>query len=221
MWCRFRSPAGASPPWTRSGRPMTRSSTRRRDTRSASAACVSSSPGTTKRALAEVERCLDAGMTGVKLYNQYIHRRPGPGPAPQAGGRAEDPRPHACGISHRTEDVQSQPRISHGVHFARASERHPDTIMIHAHIGAAATGSAPSAPCATPPQPVLRHQRQQPGRRTDRVGRSRDGAQRVLFGSDGTMSGSVGKVLGARLTDADRDLVFQGNAARILAARAR
>jgi len=28
-------------------------------------------PGYYREALAEVERCMDAGMTGVKLYNQY------------------------------------------------------------------------------------------------------------------------------------------------------
>ena len=45
------------------------------------------------------------------------------------------------------------------------------------------------------------------------------GAERVLFGSDGTMAGSVGKVLDATVGEAEKDLIFRGNAERILAAQ--
>ncbi len=45
------------------------------------------------------------------------------------------------------------------------------------------------------------------------------GAERVLFGTDGIMSGSVGKVLDAALTEAEKDLIFRGNVQRILAAQ--
>ena len=45
------------------------------------------------------------------------------------------------------------------------------------------------------------------------------GPHRVLFGTDGTMTGSVGKVIDATLTDEEKDLIFWGNAERILAAQ--
>jgi predicted TIM-barrel fold metal-dependent hydrolase len=45
------------------------------------------------------------------------------------------------------------------------------------------------------------------------------GAERILFGTDGTMAGSVGKVLDASITDEEKDLIFWGNAERILAAQ--
>ena len=43
------------------------------------------------------------------------------------------------------------------------------------------------------------------------------GPERVLYGSDGTMSGCVGKVIDATITDEERELIFWGNAERILA----
>ena len=43
------------------------------------------------------------------------------------------------------------------------------------------------------------------------------GVERVLFGSDGTMEGSVGKIVDAKISDEDRKLIFWGNAERILA----
>jgi predicted TIM-barrel fold metal-dependent hydrolase len=45
------------------------------------------------------------------------------------------------------------------------------------------------------------------------------GPERVLFGSDGTMAGSVGKVLGANITEDEREMILWGNAERILAAQ--
>ena len=45
------------------------------------------------------------------------------------------------------------------------------------------------------------------------------GAERVLFGTDGTMCGRVGKVLDARLSEEETELIFRGNAERILSAQ--
>ena len=45
------------------------------------------------------------------------------------------------------------------------------------------------------------------------------GAESVLFGTDGTMTGSVGKVIDATLTEEDKSLIFWKNAERILAAQ--
>ena len=45
------------------------------------------------------------------------------------------------------------------------------------------------------------------------------GPGRVLFGSDGTMCGSVGKVIDATLDDEVKQGIFYGNAQRILAAQ--
>ena len=47
------------------------------------------------------------------------------------------------------------------------------------------------------------------------------GARRVLFGTDGTMTGSVGKVLDATITEEERELIFWGNAERLLADQGR
>ena len=42
------------------------------------------------------------------------------------------------------------------------------------------------------------------------------GVERVLFGTDGTMAGSVGKVLDADLTEQEREQIFWANAEGIL-----
>jgi predicted TIM-barrel fold metal-dependent hydrolase len=177
-------------------------------------------PGYHREALAEVERGLDAGMTGVKLYNQYTIDDPVMDPLLELSAEWKFPILMHAGYLTAPEDVQRQPRISHGVHFAAASERHPDAVMIHAHIGGggdwersirAMRDTSPNLYCDTSGSNLDDGQIE--------MAVAEMGANRVLFGSDGTMSGCVGKVLGARISEADRELIFRGNAARILAAR--
>ena len=45
------------------------------------------------------------------------------------------------------------------------------------------------------------------------------GAERILFGTDMTMEGGVGKVMGAKITEAQREEIFWKNMAAILERR--
>ena len=45
------------------------------------------------------------------------------------------------------------------------------------------------------------------------------GAERLLFATDQTMEGGVGKILGAQITDEQRQAIFSGNAEALFKAR--
>jgi len=177
-------------------------------------------PGYYGEALAEIERCLDAGMVGIKLYNQYKICDPAVWPTIELAVERKIPILEHAGYLSAPEHLEKQPLISHGADFAAASERYPDAILIHAHIGGGGDWE----------WTVRAMRNTSPNLYIDTSGSNLDdgqiefaaaelGAERILFGSDGTMAGSVGKVLGARLTDAEKDLIFWGNAERILAAQ--
>ena len=177
-------------------------------------------PGHYKEALAEVQRCLDAGMVGIKLYNQYKISDPAVWPVIELAIERRIPILEHAGYLPAAEDSARQPLTSHGADFAVANERYPDAMLIEAHIGGGGDWEWTM--------------RQMRGTSTnlyvDVSGSNLNdgqvefavaelGVERVLFGSDGTMGGSVGKVLDAGLTEEERELVFWGNAERILAAQ--
>ncbi|MSS71627.1 MAG: amidohydrolase [Candidatus Latescibacteria bacterium] len=179
-------------------------------------------PGHYREALAEVERCLDAGMVGVKLYNQYKISDPAVGPVLALAAERRVPLLEHAGYLTGPEHLSQQPLISHGADFAEASERHPETMLIHAHISGGGDWE----------WTVRAMRNASPNVFIDVSGSNLDdgqvefavaelGASRVLFGSDGTMAGSVGKVLDAALTDEEKEMIFWGNAERILAAQGR
>jgi predicted TIM-barrel fold metal-dependent hydrolase len=177
-------------------------------------------PGYYREARAEIERCLDAGMIGVKLYNQYKISEPAAWPVIELCAERQVPILMHAGHSTDPAARARQPRISHGADFAEVSQRYPQALLIMAHIGGGGDWEW-----------TLRALRgASPNVYVDVSGSNLDdgqvdfavaelGAERVLFGTDGTMAGSVGKVVGASLTEAQRHLIFWGNAERLLAAQ--
>ena len=174
-------------------------------------------PGHFQDAIDEAERCLDAGMIGIKLYNQYRINDPVLHPILELASERRVPILQHAGYP-VPEHRASQPLISHGIHFSEASEKYPDAILIHAHIGGGGDW-----------EHTVREMRQaSPNVYVDVSGSNLDdgqveyavselGVERVLFGTDGTMAGSVGKVLDADLTEDEREHIFWTNAERILA----
>lgn len=175
-------------------------------------------PGPT--APAEARRCLDAGMIGIKLYNQYKIQDPVTWPLLELAIEYGVPVLVHAAYLPVAEHAALQPLTSHGADFAEASRRYPEAMLIHAHIGGGGDWEW-----------TVRAMREgSPNLCCDVSGSNLDagqveyavaqlGARRVLFGSDGTMEGCVGKVIGARLTEAERELIFRGNAMRMLQAR--
>ena len=170
-------------------------------------------------ALDEIDRCLDDGMIGIKLYNQYRINDPAVWPILQRATERRVPILEHAGYP-TPEHMARQPNISHGIHFTEASQKFPDAILIHAHIGGGGDWE----------HSVRAMRNASPNVYVDASGSNLDdgavefavaelGAERILFGTDGTMAGSVGKILDADLTEAERELIFWGNSERILAAQ--
>jgi predicted TIM-barrel fold metal-dependent hydrolase len=172
-------------------------------------------------ALDEINRCLDAGMVGIKLYNQYRINDPAVVPVIELAIDRRVPILEHAGKP-PPEGMVRQPLISWGTHFAEVNERYPEAMLIHAHIVGggdweytvrAMRDASPNLYCDIS------------GSNLDdgaiEFAVSEMGAERILFGTDGTMAGSVGKVLDASITDEEKDLIFWGNAERILAAQGR
>lgn len=177
-------------------------------------------PGNERDVTSEIERCLDAGMVGIKLYNQYKITDPAVAPILKLAAERRVPVLEHAAYLPAPEHRAEQPLTSHGADFARASEAHPDTTMIHAHIGGGGDWEWTIRALRDASPNVL----------VDVSGSNLDdgqvefavwelGADRVIFGTDGTMAGSVGKVLDAELTERERELIFWTNAERLLAAQ--
>lgn len=177
-------------------------------------------PGHFQAAVDEIHRCLDAGMIGIKLYNQYRLDDPVVYPVIEAAIEAKVPVLEHAGLLAASEHLQQQPLISHGAHFAALNGIYPEAMLIHAHIGGGGDWE----------QSIRLMRDTSPQLYCDVSGSNLDdgqvelavaelGVERVLFGTDGTMTGSVGKVIDATLSDAEKDMIFWGNAERILAAQ--
>jgi predicted TIM-barrel fold metal-dependent hydrolase len=175
--------------------------------------------GLYKEAVDEISRCLDEGFVGIKLYNQYRINDPAVFPIIELAIERKVPILEHAGKP-APEGLERQPNISWGTHFAEANERYPEAMLIHAHVVGGGDWEY-----------TVRAMRDaSPNLYCDFSGSNLDdwaleyavqelGAERILFGTDGTMCGSVGKVLDADITEAQRELIFWGNAERILKAQ--
>ena len=176
-------------------------------------------PGWYRESLDEIDRCLDAGMIGIKLYNQYFINDPAVFPviekAIDAGVFVLDHAGHLMD----TSTQRSQPRISDGVHFADLARRYPEATLIMGHIGGGGDYEWSLQALADAPTVFA-----------DTSGSVIDegmieyavyllGADRLLFACDLSEEAGVGKVLGAAITEGERQAIFAGNAQAILSRR--
>ena len=172
------------------------------------------------RALDEVtQRVRDEGFVGVKLYHQY--RIDEPVQEPLIERCIEWQIPILMHAGHPTDPATRarQPRISDASHFVNAAKRYPEAIFIEGHIGGGGDWEW-----------ALKHLREAPSVYLDTSGSVVDewlvdrcvaelGADRLLFATDMTMEGGVGKIVDADLTEADRTKILGGNFEAIRARR--
>lgn len=175
-----------------------------------------------EEAQAEIRRCIcELGMLGVKLYHQFFvdddRQLPVMSLAAELGvpvlvhaGRCTDPATRAA-----------QPRLSHAGHFRKALAKFPDTILIQGHIGGGGdwewnlrllenlesdnyyldlSGSVIDAGMVR--------------RCVDTIG-----CERLLFATDGSLEEGVGKLMAAKLSHHELQLICRGNFERIMARR--
>jgi uncharacterized protein len=94
---------------------------------------VTVNPNYTVHALAEIERCADAGAIGVKLLASRRADDPLLDPVAELAAQRRLPVLHHI-WQHRRREWPSQ-EISDGADLARLAQRHPRTSFILAHIG--------------------------------------------------------------------------------------
>ncbi len=171
-------------------------------------------------AVQEIDRCAKTyGLIGVKLYNQYTLDDDMQNPIIEYCIAHDMPILMHAGGGHSVPG--DQPSLSNSVHFCRAAKKYPEARFIMAHIGGGGDWNWQLKGMADCPNVFC-----------DVSGSVHDseivdrlvaamGAERVLFGTDGSFSSSIGKFLGARLTDAQRRTILRNPAfARYLERRA-
>jgi uncharacterized protein len=176
-------------------------------------------PGTGRAALDEIERCLEAGMIGVKLYNQFKFTDPAVFPiAERCIARGIPFLGHSAFLTD-PRSLAQQPRTSHARDFCALSARYPELMLILGHINGG--GDWEWAIKALRECPNVFLDTSGSVTEDDTIGQCvRElGAQRIVFATDATMEGCVGKILSAELSTEQREDIFWRNFQRILGRR--
>ncbi len=174
-------------------------------------------PGYRKETEYEIHRCIeDLGMIGVKLYYQYRIDDPVMRDLIETCIQLDVPiLMHASKLNYHPEE---QPFVSNGPHFAAAAQAYPEATFIMAHISGGGDWEWSLKAIADYPNIY-----------TDMSGSVCDdglmektvellGANRVLFGTDGSYSACIGKILGADLTEKEKVTILNNpNFVRYLA----
>ena len=176
-------------------------------------------PGNGQAALDEIERCLAAGMIGVKLYNQFKYSDPVIFPIAE---RCIHHRILFLGHSAHLTDPKSlalQPKTSDSLDFCVLSRRYPELLLILGHVNGGGDWEWAVKGLSDCPGVYLDISGSGLDDRTIETCVKELGHKRVLFGTDSTMEGSVGKVLSASLTTEQRADIFWRNTQSLLARR--
>jgi predicted TIM-barrel fold metal-dependent hydrolase len=173
-------------------------------------------PGLGRAALDEIDRCLDAGMIGVKLYNQFKFSDPAVFPiAEKCIARGVPFLGHSAYLTD-PRTLALQPRTSHALDFCALARRYPELMLILGHINGGGDWEW-----------MIRALRECPNVWLDTSGSVLEddtigdcvralGHTRLLFATDATMEGGVGKILSAELTPEQREDIFWRNFQRLL-----
>jgi predicted TIM-barrel fold metal-dependent hydrolase len=173
-------------------------------------------PGNGADALQEIDRCLEAGMIGVKLYNQFKYSDPMVFPIAEKCIERRIPFLGHSAFLTDPRELAHQPRTSHALDFCALSRRYPELILILGHVNGGGDWEW-----------AIKGLRECENVFLDTSGSVLEsdtigdcvrelGHRRVLFATDSTMEGCVGKILGAQLAPEQREDIFWRNFQRIL-----
>lgn len=167
-------------------------------------------------AIREIDRCIGAGMRGIKLLTACNMRDERVDPI---AARAAELRTPILQHAWYKRDGQ-MPNESVPEDVAALAARHPKTMIVMAHLtGCNERGIADIAPYANV---HVDTSGSEPEAGITEMAVRKLGARRVLFGTDASGRGyaaALGKVLGAKITARERALILGGNAARLLQGR--
>jgi predicted TIM-barrel fold metal-dependent hydrolase len=173
-------------------------------------------PGNGSAALEEMDRCLGAGMIGVKLYNQSKFTDPAVFPVAEKCIRHGIPFLGHSAFLTDPRTLALQPKTSHALDFCALAKRFPELTLIMGHVNGGGDWEW-----------AIKGLRECDNVFLDISGSVLEsdtiehcvralGHRRVLFATDGTLEGCVGKILSAEITPEQREDVFWRNFQGIL-----
>jgi uncharacterized protein len=169
--------------------------------------------------LPELERCLDAGMIGVKLYNQVKYSDAFCFPIIEHCIQRQVPilghAGHVCDASTK----KRQPNISDAAIFCAVARRYPEAILIHAHVHGGGDWEWTIKRLRNCANVYLDTGGSVLDDRTIEMATALLGHERVLFATDNCMENGVGRIYSAELTDAERDAILWRNMQALLQRR--
>jgi hypothetical protein len=170
-----------------------------------------------EEAVREIDRCINAGMRGIKLLTACAMRDARVDPIAARAAQLRVPI-----LQHAWYKRDGQlPNESVPADVAALAARHPKTMIVMAHLtGCNERGMADIAPH---PNIHVDTSGGEPEAGVTEMAVRKLGARRIVFGTDATGRGyaaALGKVLGARITAREKALILGGNAARLLSGRA-
>lgn len=165
---------------------------------------------------AELDRCLDGGMKGIKLWIAVKATDPRLDPIMELAADRDIPVLHHSWY----KTVQAYEHESDPAEIADLARRHPKVKLIMAHLtGCGQRGVADIARC---PNVSIDTSGSQPAAGMIEYAVRELGSERVVFGSDvcgRDFAVAAARVQGAKLTPRQRRLVLGGNAQRLLGLR--
>ena len=173
-----------------------------------------------KKSISEIDRCLDKGMIGVKVYNQYKIWDPVFYPIIEKSIEEKFPILVHGGFSTSPEEWDFEPNASHAADFAYVAKLYPEAMIIEGHIGGGGDWEW-----------AIKHLRNAPNIYLDTGGSVVDegmiemavrelGAERLLFATDMSMEAGISRMKVADLTEEQKEKIFYKNFQRILDKRA-
>ncbi|HEY1109087.1 MAG TPA: amidohydrolase family protein [Opitutaceae bacterium] len=177
-------------------------------------------PGNGAAALEEIDRCLDAGMIGVKLYNQFKFTAPEVFPVAEKCIQRRIPFLGHSAFLTDPRTLALQPKTSHALDFCALSKRYPELILIMGHVNGGGDWEWAIKGLRECDNVFIDTSGSVLEDQTIELCVKHLGHKRVIFATDGTMEGSVGKVLAAELTAGQREDIFWRNFQKILDRRA-
>jgi predicted TIM-barrel fold metal-dependent hydrolase len=175
-------------------------------------------PGTGKEALEEIRRCVgDRGFIGIKLYNEHKCTEAVVYPVVELAIELRVPILHHAGHLHYL--LADQPHISDGGDLAELARRYPEAMLICAHICGGGDWEWTIKALRHAPSVYLDTSGSVPDEGVVEMAARLLGADRLLFGCDMSMTVSVGRMLDAHLSAADKQKILGDNMAQILRKR--
>ena len=170
-------------------------------------------PGYQKGAVAEVERCVkELGFVGLKLYHQYFMDDPVQNVLVEKCIELDIPiLMHAAALTKPGGVPYSgQPRLTDGTRMAAMARRYPEATFIMAHIGGGGNWQWQIRAIADCPNVYADISGSVYERSLVEESVRLLGADRLLFGADGMWSASVGKILGAEISEDEKKKILRG-----------